>query len=62
MQSIDIKPGSTFTAVDYGAADGGVSMQVWYSFVETVRQKHGNGLPITIIYEDLPVNDFKSSL
>jgi len=60
VQSINITPGTVFTAVDYGAADGGVSMHLWYAFVKAVREKHGNELPIIIIYEDKPVNDFKS--
>jgi len=60
VKSINIKPGSVFTAVDYGAADGGISMRLWYSCVKTLREKHGDELPIVIIYEDQPFNDFKS--
>jgi len=60
VQSPNIKPGSTFTVVDYGTADGGTSMPLMYACVKAIREKYGNELPINIIYEDQPINDFKS--
>ncbi|KAK3741087.1 hypothetical protein QZH41_003715 [Actinostola sp. cb2023] len=60
VQSTVIKPGSVFTIVDYGTADGGTSMPLMYACVKAIREKYGQELPINIIYEDQPVNDFKS--
>ncbi|KAK3741100.1 hypothetical protein QZH41_013920, partial [Actinostola sp. cb2023] len=45
---------------DYGTADGGTSMPLMYACVKAIREKYGQELPINIIYEDQPVNDFKS--
>ena len=55
-----VKPGSAFTIVDYGCADGGTSMPLLYACVQELRKIHGDDLPISVIYEDQPVNDFKS--
>ena len=60
IQSSHVQPGSVFTVVDYGAADGGTSMPLMYQVVKAVREKYGEEMPITVIYEDQPVNDFKS--
>ena len=60
VQSTDVQTGSVFTIVEYGAADGGTSMPVMYACVKAIREKYGDELPINIIYEDQPVNDFKS--
>ncbi|KAL9964113.1 hypothetical protein ACROYT_G027697 [Oculina patagonica] len=55
-----VKPGSVFTIADYGCADGGTSMPLLYACVQELRKIHGDDLPISVIYEDQPVNDFKS--
>ena len=60
IRSAFVKPGSVFTIVDYGCADGGNSMPVIYACVKELRKIHGDELPIHVIYEDQPVNDFKS--
>ena len=60
IKSGRVKPGSVFTIVDYGTADGGTSMPLMYESVKAIREKYGEEMPITIIYEDQPVNDFKS--
>ena len=49
-----------FTIADYGCADGGTSMPLMYACVKELRKIHGDNLPIHVIYEDQPVNDFKS--
>ncbi|EDO45292.1 predicted protein [Nematostella vectensis] len=50
---------STFTIVDYGCADGGTSMPLMYALVKLLRE-NDEKMPIHIVYEDQPVNDFKS--
>jgi hypothetical protein len=60
VQSTDIKSRSVFTIADYGTADGGTSMPLIYACVKAIREKYGEELPINVIYEDQPVNDFKS--
>ena len=60
IRSASAKPGSVFTIADYGCADGGTSMPLMYACVKELRKIHGDELPIHVIYEDQPVNDFKS--
>lgn len=60
IRSTTVEPGSVFTIVDYGCADGGTSMPLMYACVEELRKIHGDSLPIQVVYEDQPVNDFKS--
>ena len=35
-------------------------MPLLYACVKELREIHGDSLPIHVIYEDQPVNDFKS--
>ena len=60
IRSTSVEPGSVFTIADYGCADGGTSMPLMYACVKELRKIHGETLPIRVIYEDQPVNDFKS--
>ena len=60
INSASVEPGSVFTIADYGCADGGTSMPLMYACVKELRKIHGDNLPIHVIYEDQPVNDFKS--
>lgn len=60
IKSATVVPGSVFTICDYGCADGGTSMPLLYACVQELRKIHGDDLPISVIYEDQPVNDFKS--
>lgn len=60
VKSASVKPGSVFTIADYGCADGGTSMSLLYACVKELRKSYGDDLPIHVIYEDQPVNDFKS--
>ena len=60
IRSASVEPGSVFTIADYGCADGGTSMPLWYACVKELRNLHGDDLPIHVIYEDQPINDFKS--
>lgn len=60
IKSATVEPGSVFTIVDYGCADGGTSMPLLYACVQELRKIHGDDLPIHVIYEDQPVNDFKA--
>ena len=60
IRSATVKPGSVFTFADYGCADGGTSMPLMYACVKELRKIHGDDLPIHVVYEDQPVNDFKS--
>jgi len=49
-----------FCIADYGTADGGTSMPVIVNCIKKLRDKYGDSLPINIVYEDQPTNDFKS--
>ncbi|XP_031555181.1 probable S-adenosylmethionine-dependent methyltransferase At5g38780 isoform X2 [Actinia tenebrosa] len=60
IKNTNIKGGSVFTIADYGTADGGTSMPIIYACVKAIREKYGEELAINVIYEDQPVNDFKS--
>jgi len=60
IRSATVKPGSVFTIADYGCADGGTSMLLMYACVKELRNIHGDELAINVVYEDQPVNDFKS--
>ena len=60
IHSASVKSGKVFTIADYGCADGGTSMSLLYACVNELRKIHGDSLPIQVIYEDQPVNDFKS--
>ena len=60
INSANVDTGSLFTIADYGCADGGTSMPLMYACVKELRKIHGDDLPIHVIYEDQPVNDFKS--
>ena len=53
-------PNETFCIADYGTADGGTSAPVIINCIEKLRSKYGSDLPINVIYEDQPTNDFKS--
>lgn len=59
-EMIGINPNEAFCIADYGTADGGTSLPLMIKCIEKIRSKHGDGIPITIIYEDQPTNDFKS--
>ena len=60
VKSVSLTPGSSFTIADYGCADGGTSMPLLYACVQELRKSHGDDLTISVIYEDQPINDFKS--
>ena len=60
IKSASVTPGSVFTIADFGCADGGTSMPLLYACVKELREIHGDSLPIHVVYEDQPVNDFKS--
>ena len=60
IKSASKNPGSVFAITDFGCADGGTSMPLFYACVNELRKIHGDGLAIHVIYEDQPVNDFKS--
>ena len=60
VKSALVRPGSVFTIADYGCADGGTSMPLLYACVKELRKIYGDDLPVHVIYEDQPVNDFKS--
>ncbi|XP_035673955.1 jasmonate O-methyltransferase-like isoform X1 [Branchiostoma floridae] len=60
INSMEINPTQIFNIVDYGSADGGTSMPLFYQIVDKLRQTYGDALPIHVTYEDQPVADFKS--
>ncbi|XP_031554663.1 probable S-adenosylmethionine-dependent methyltransferase At5g37970 [Actinia tenebrosa] len=60
LDAMALEKQSVVTLVDYGTADGGISMDLIYACVKAIREKYGAELPINVIYEDQPVNDFTS--
>ncbi|MDP2802193.1 MAG: SAM-dependent methyltransferase [Phreatobacter sp.] len=60
LGSMAIKPAKTaFSVCDYGAADGGTSLDMMRRLVETVRQRAPDRA-IQVTYTDLPHNDFSA--
>ena len=59
-QVSNIDPKEVFCIADYGTADGGTSLPVIVNCIEKLKAKYGNDLPINVVYEDQPTNDFKS--
>ena len=49
-----------FVIADYGTADGGVSMPLFYSAIELLKEMCGKNQNVHVIYEDQATNDFKS--
>ncbi|XP_023930208.1 gibberellic acid methyltransferase 1 [Lingula anatina] len=61
LEKVPVKDSkSPFTIADFGTADGGTSMFLVKKMIELLRKKHGKDLPVQVVYEDQPVNDFKS--
>ncbi|XP_066286887.1 uncharacterized protein [Branchiostoma lanceolatum] len=60
INSMEINPTQVFNIVDYGSADGGTSMPLFYQIVDKLSQTYGKDPPIHVTYEDQPVADFKS--
>lgn len=52
-------PGLPFSIADYGAADGGTSLDLMRGIAAIVRARRAEG-DITITYTDLPHNDFST--
>lgn len=50
---------SSFAIGDYGAADGGSSIELLEALTDTIRAKHGHR-QIVILFDDLPTADFNS--
>jgi hypothetical protein len=58
LSTMDLSQSSTpFTVADFGAADGGTSLDLMRRIVKTVRAANATKA-ITITYTDLPQNDF----
>ncbi|KAK7106981.1 hypothetical protein V1264_014978 [Littorina saxatilis] len=60
LDTIPVHQGQVFTIGDYGTNDGHSSMSVISSMISQLREKHGESLPIQIVYEDQERNDFNS--
>ncbi|KAK7093498.1 uncharacterized protein [Littorina saxatilis] len=60
LDTIPVRKGQVFTIGDYGTNDGYCSMHVMSSIISQLRKKHGESLPIQIVYEDQERNDFNS--
>eukprot|EP01098_Paradermamoeba_levis_P016214 TRINITY_DN8627_c0_g1_i1.p1 TRINITY_DN8627_c0_g1~~TRINITY_DN8627_c0_g1_i1.p1 ORF type:complete len:425 (-),score=150.83 TRINITY_DN8627_c0_g1_i1:95-1288(-) len=60
------KKNPQFAIVDFGCADAGTSLPLWRDVVGLIRKEEkeanlaSNPIPIVLIYEDQPINDFKS--
>lgn len=53
-------PGGAFLVADYGSSEGRNSLAPLRAVVETVRRRAGEGVPIAIVHNDVPGNDFAS--
>lgn len=49
--------GTAFRVADMGAADGGTSVDLWRRALRSLRER-ASGVPIEMVYTDLPRNDF----
>jgi hypothetical protein len=54
-----LEPGRPFVIADFGAADGGTSIDMMHRLVETIRRREPDR-EINIVYTDLPHNDFST--
>jgi hypothetical protein len=54
-----LEPGRPFIIADFGAADGGTSIDMMHRLVEAVRRREPDR-EINIVYTDLPHNDFSA--
>jgi len=54
-----LEPERPFVIADFGAADGGTSMDMMHRLVETIRSREPDR-EISIVYTDLPHNDFST--
>jgi hypothetical protein len=54
-----LQAGQPFVIADFGAADGGTSMDMMYRLVELIRKREP-AREISIVYTDLPHNDFST--
>ena len=57
LSRMDLNSAAPFAIADYGAADGGTSMDMMRRAIDAIRAKGGER-PIAITYTDLPHNDF----
>jgi len=62
LESIDKVPikGDIFTIGDFGCADAAVSIPLIRAIIERTRQRCKKNIPIQVVYEDQPTNDFNS--
>jgi indole-3-acetate O-methyltransferase len=54
-----LQTGRPFVIADFGAADGGTSMDMMHRLVELIREREPDR-EISIVYTDLPHNDFST--
>lgn len=59
LEKFNSKDKKTFTICDYGTADGGTSMYLIKECVAKLRSANPK-IEVNVLYEDQPVNDFKS--
>ena len=59
LSRMDLAGQTPFAIADYGAADGGTSMNMMRRAVAAIRERAAER-PITITYTDLPHNDFSA--
>lgn len=57
VADIDLSANKLFSVADFGAADGGTSLDLMHRVIGAVRHRDGQK-PIAITYTDLPHNDF----
>src|ERR1043166_5293739 len=53
-------PGSVYLVADYGSSEGKNSMAVMRDVVRLIRRRASESVPIAIVHNDQPVNDFRS--
>ena len=53
-------PGSVYLVADYGSSEGKNSMEVMREVVRLIRRRAPESVPIVIVHNDQPANDFRS--
>lgn len=58
--AVPVDGAAPLTIADYGSSEGRNSMRPIGMAIDTLRERAGNDLPISIVHTDLPSNDFAS--
>ncbi|XP_067670275.1 uncharacterized protein [Haliotis asinina] len=60
IDNLVLPEGVTFTVGDYGCRDGFSTQEIFGYVIDSLKERHGEQVPVHIIYEDLASNDFNA--